>query len=377
MYCPECGEKIPEKSKFCPMCGLNISEFFRCKFDVHGQDIENKIDNTRKDNIKIDRYNDREDENKGIYETKEEKARRFDEILKNAGKTETVSMDKDLNEAISEEKTTEETVKFEEENPRTVSEEDVIGNEDPILEDKEVDFTEEKDDFTFEEANSSKEYKNSVESPIKFTKIGNIIAKVNNKAVDSIYSWVKKFIKLLEKPGNYYRDICIILSSIFLLMTNIEVIRNSSPVQTLSFNRFLITIVVSLGALTIVILKPYAIMTFDKMDLLKPIDGHRKFSNCVIFATLVCTIRLILHLVFAFVPGTGLMLGYSLKPRGFVLYIISLLLEILIVQGTLKDKWKGNRNIKNLQFTSLVIVGLEIASVIFFRPLITMMIERL
>ncbi len=371
MYCPECGEKIPEKAKFCPMCGLNISEFYRCKFESQEQNLEDNIDNTHKDNLKRDSYNDRKDDNKGIYETKQEKARRFDEILKNAGKEETntkeVTESKvDLEESISSQDLQDNTTSqdFEEDSTRD--------EEEAVFQEEEKEFKKENPgrEFIFQEERESS-------SQDQFKGLGTAFSKVNNQAVDFIYSFIKKFIKALEEPGNYYRDICIILSALLLLITNIEVIRRSSPEQTLSFNRFLITIVVSLGALAIIILKPYVIMTFDKKGLLKPIDGHRKFSSCVVFATLVTTIRLFFHILFDFVPGTGLMLGYTLNTLGLILYMFSLTSELLIVQSVLKDKWKNKRDIRNTLFSSAGVIGLEIISILFFRPLITMMIERL
>ena len=40
MYCPNCGKKIPSKSKFCPMCGFNIKEFFDNSLSELEEDLE-------------------------------------------------------------------------------------------------------------------------------------------------------------------------------------------------------------------------------------------------------------------------------------------------------------------------------------------------
>ncbi|MDL2310539.1 zinc-ribbon domain-containing protein, partial [Peptostreptococcaceae bacterium OttesenSCG-928-C18] len=43
MFCPNCGKKIPENSRFCPMCGFNIKEFFNNSFNENA----NKEDNNK------------------------------------------------------------------------------------------------------------------------------------------------------------------------------------------------------------------------------------------------------------------------------------------------------------------------------------------
>ena len=380
MYCPECGQKIPENSKFCPMCGLNINEFYKDKYSDREKD-----EIILKEEVKP--------------ETKEEKARRFEEILRNAGNfqrnEEEVESFEILNkedfsgedEKIYEEKVIEtdplDEVKsekvFDEVDEKTsdVVEDEKVSEEEIAEETEEV-IEEEDSQRTWEEEslNRAKGYINSPDdnSPVDLKAT---FAEINFKTMKTVFNPLRGFMKLLETPGGFYKDFFIILSTLFILVTNTDVIRKSSPTQTLSVNRFLITIVVSVFAMGMIILKPYLIMTFNKWNLIKEVKDQEKYSKIITFAVINSVMRLLFYILVDFVPGIGIILGYGIKGKSLLFFIIFMVLESLILQGILMDKWKNKRDLKNLLLTTALVLGVELLSIIIFRPIVTMMISKL
>lgn len=382
MYCPECGEKIPENSKFCPMCGLNINEFYKNKYSNKNEKIK-KEEKSFEEDIK--------------KETKEEKAKRFEEILKNSGNIqETKSEEKIENcEVSNKSKGKNDLDNVEDELDLSVNEkisdDKDIGNEEENYVEKPSDDENVEDDEEVHSENSEgtqreweedslsrarnyMENPDREESPIDLRAM---FSEINFKIMKTIFNPLKSFIEILESPRGFYKDFFIILSTLFILVTNTDVIRKSSPTQTLSVNRFLITIVVSVFALAMIILKPYIIMTFDKWNKLKEVKDCEKFSKIVAFAVMTSVMRLLFYILIDFVPGVGLILGYGVRGKSVVLFIIFMILETLILEGILMNKWKDKRDLKNLALSSIVVFGIEIFSIIVFKPIVTMMISKL
>ena len=375
MYCPECGQKIPENSKFCPMCGLNINEFYKDKYS------DKEIDETNlKEELKP--------------ETKEEKARRFEEILRNAGNfqrnEEEVESFEILNKEDVKTKSEEKTIEPEEPLDEAINEK-VFDEEDEKVSDSEEDEkvseeiveeaeeTEEEDSQKTWEEESLNRAKGYIDSPDDNSPVDlkATFAEINFKTMKTVFNPLRSFMKLLETPGGFYKDFFIILSTLFILVTNTDVIRKSSPTQTLSVNRFLITIVVSVFALGMITLKPYLIMTFDRWNLIKEVEDQKKYSKIITFAVVNSVMRLLFYILVDFVPGVGIILGYGIKGESVPFFIIFMVLESLILQGILMDKWKNKRNLKNLLLTTAVVLGVELLSIIIFRPIVTMMISKL
>lgn len=388
MFCPECGQKIPENSKFCPMCGLNINEFYKNKYSNKN---ENEKDTIKKDLTK---------------ETKEEKARRFEEILKNAGNFQRNEEEVESFEILNNDKRKSEEKNLEPEEPlEEIDKEKVI---DEVVNEKIFDEVVEKnsdeleDEKVFEEAprveeaeevseeeedsqeaweeeslNRAKEYMESPEEDGSSVDLKATFAEINFKIMKTIFNPLKSFMGLLERPKGFYKDFFIILSTLFILVTNTDVIRKSSPTQTLSVNRFLITIVVSVFALGMITLKPYLIMTFDKWNLVKEVEDQEKFSKIITFAVVNSVMRLLFYILVDFVPGIGIILGYGIKGESLLFFILFMILESIILQGILMDKWKNKRDLKNLALSSAVVLGVELLSIIVFRPIVTMMISKL
>ena len=382
MYCPECGEKIPENSKFCPMCGLNINEFYKNKYSNKNEEIK-KEEKSFEEDIK--------------QETKEEKAKRFEEILKNSGNIQETKSEEEIEncEVSNKSKGKNDLDDVEDELDLSVNEKNSddkdIGNEEKNYVEKPSDDENVEDDEEVHSENSedtqreweedslsrAKDYMENPdreESPIDLRVM---FSEINFKIMKTIFNPLKSFIEILESPKGFYKDFFIILSTLFILVTNTDVIRKSSPTQTLSVNRFLITIVVSVFALAMIILKPYIIMTFDKWDKLKEVKDCEKFSKIVAFAVITSVMRLLFYILIDFVPGVGLILGYGVRGRSVVLFIIFMILETLILEGILMNKWKDKRDLKNLALSSIVVFGIEIFSIIVFKPIVTMMISKL
>lgn len=382
MYCPECGEKIPENSKFCPMCGLNINEFYKNKYSNKNEEIK-KEEKSFEEDIK--------------QETKEEKAKRFEEILKNSGNIqETKSeeeiencevsnkakgkndlddvedeLDLSVNEKISDDK----AIGNEEENyVEKPSDDENVEDEEEVCSKNSEDTQREWEEDSLNRARNYMENPDREESPVDLRAM---FSEINFKIMKTIFNPLKSFIEILESPRGFYKDFFIILSTLFILVTNTDVIRKSSPTQTLSVNRFLITIVVSVFALAMIILKPYIIMTFDKWNKLKEVKDCEKFSKIVAFAVITSVMRLLFYILIDFVPGVGLILGYGVRGRSVLLFIIFMILETLILEGILMNKWKDKRDLKNLALSSIVVFGIEIFSIIVFKPIVTMMISKL
>lgn len=375
MYCPECGQKIPENSKFCPMCGLNINEFYKDKYS----------------DKEIDEINLKEELKP---ETKEEKARRFEEILRNAGNfqrnEEEVESFEILNKEDVKTKSEEKIVETEEPLDEAInekvfdevdekvsdSEEDEKVSEGIVEETEETEEEDSQKTWEEESLNRAKGYMRSPDdnSPVDLKAT---FAEINFKTMKTVFNPLRSFMKLLETPGGFYKDFFIILSTLFILVTNTDVIRKSSPTQTLSVNRFLITIVVSVFALGMITLKPYLIMTFDRWNLIKEVEDQKKYSKIITFAVVNSIMRLLFYILVDFVPGVGIILGYGIKGESVPFFIIFMVLESLILQGILMDKWKNKRNLKNLLFTTAVVLGVELLSIIIFRPIVTMMISKL
>lgn len=381
MYCPECGEKIPESSKFCPMCGLNINEFYKNKYSNKNEKIIKEKKSFEED-IK--------------QETKEEKAKRFEEILKNSGniqetKTEEENknfevsnqskgksdldevedkLDLSVNEKISDDK----AIENEEDDVEKISDDENVEDEEEVQRENSEDTQREWEEDSLSRARVYMENPDIEESPIDLRAM---FSEINFKIMKTIFNPLKSFIEILESPRGFYKDFFIILSTLFILVTNTDVIRKSSPTQTLSVNRFLITIVVSVFALAMIILKPYIIMTFDKWNKLKEVKDCEKFSKIVAFAVITSVMRLLFYILIDFVPGVGLILGYGVRGRSVLLFIIFMILETLILEGILMNKWKDKRDLKNLALSSIVVFGIEIFSIIVFKPIVTMMISKL
>ncbi len=382
MYCPECGEKIPENSKFCPMCGLNINEFYKNKYSNKNEEIK-KEEKSFEEDIK--------------QETKEEKAKRFEEILKNSGniqetKTEEENKnfevsnqskeEKDLDEvedeldlSVNEKNSDDKDIGNEEENyVEKISDDENVEDEEEVHSENSEGTQREWEEDSLNRARNYMENPDREESPIDLRVM---FSEINFKIMKTIFNPLKSFIEILESPKGFYKDFFIILSTLFILVTNTDVIRKSSPTQTLSVNRFLITIVVSVFALAMIILKPYIIMTFDKWNKLKEVKDCEKFSKIVAFAVMTSVMRLLFYILIDFVPGVGLILGYGVRGRSALLFIIFMILETLILEGILMNKWKDKRDLKNLALSSIVVFGIEIFSIIVFKPIVTMMISKL
>lgn len=382
MYCPECGEKIPENSKFCPMCGLNINEFYKNKYSNKNEKIIKEEKSFENEDIK--------------QETKEEKAKRFEEILKNSGNIkETKSeeeiencevsnkskeksaldevedeLDLSVNEKISDDK----AIENEEDDVEKNSDDENVEDDEEIHSENSEDTQREWEEDSLNRARNYMENPDREESPVDLRAM---FSEINFKIMKTIFNPLKSFIEILESPRGFYKDFFIILSTLFILVTNTDVIRKSSPTQTLSVNRFLITIVVSVFALAMIILKPYIIMTFDKWNKLKEVKDCEKFSKIVAFAVITSVMRLLFYILIDFVPGVGLILGYGVRGKSVVLFIIFMILETLILEGILMNKWKDKRDLKNLALSSIVVFGIEIFSIIVFKPIVTMMISKL
>lgn len=118
-------------------------------------------------------------------------------------------------------------------------------------------------------------------------------------------------------------------------------------------------------------------MTFDKWNKLKEVKDCEKFSKIVAFAVITSVMRLLFYILIDFVPGVGLILGYGVRGKSVVLFIIFMILETLILEGILMNKWKDKRDLKNLALSSIVVFGIEIFSIIVFKPIVTMMISKL
>ena len=357
------------------MCGLNINEFYKDKYS------DKEIDETNlKEELKP--------------ETKEEKARRFEEILRNAGNfqrnEEEVESFEILNKEDVKTKSEEKTIEPEEPLDEAINEK-VFDEEDEKVSDSEEDEkvseeiveeaeeTEEEDSQKTWEEESLNRAKGYIDSPDDNSPVDlkATFAEINFKTMKTVFNPLRSFMKLLETPGGFYKDFFIILSTLFILVTNTDVIRKSSPTQTLSVNRFLITIVVSVFALGMITLKPYLIMTFDRWNLIKEVEDQKKYSKIITFAVVNSVMRLLFYILVDFVPGVGIILGYGIKGESVPFFIIFMVLESLILQGILMDKWKNKRNLKNLLLTTAVVLGVELLSIIIFRPIVTMMISKL
>lgn len=357
------------------MCGLNINEFYKDKYS------DKEIDETNlKEELKP--------------ETKEEKARRFEEILRNAGNfqrnEEEVESFEILNKEDVKTKSEEKTIEPEEPLDEAINEK-VFDEEDEKVSDSEEDKkvseeiveeaeeTEEEDSQKTWEEESLNRAKGYIDSPDDNSPVDlkATFAEINFKTMKTVFNPLRSFMKLLETPGGFYKDFFIILSTLFILVTNTDVIRKSSPTQTLSVNRFLITIVVSVFALGMITLKPYLIMTFDRWNLIKEVEDQKKYSKIITFAVVNSVMRLLFYILVDFVPGVGIILGYGIKGESVPFFIIFMVLESLILQGILMDKWKNKRNLKNLLLTTSVVLGVELLSIIIFRPIVTMMISKL
>ena len=382
MYCPECGEKIPENSKFCPMCGLNINEFYKNKYSNKNEKIIQEEKSFEED-IK--------------QETKEEKAKRFEEILKNSGniqetkseekiencemsnkskgKNDLDNVEDELDLSVNEKVSDDKDIGNEEENyVEKPSDDENVEDDEEVHRENSEDTQREWEEDSLSRARNYMENPDREESPIDLRAM---FSEINFKIMKTIFNPLKSFIEILESPRGFYKDFFIILSTLFILVTNTDVIRKSSPTQTLSVNRFLITIVVSVFALAMIILKPYIIMTFDKWNKLKEVKDCEKFSKIVAFAVITSVMRLLFYILIDFVPGVGLILGYGVRGKSVLLFIIFMILETLILEGILMNKWKDKRDLKNLALSSIVVFGIEIFSIIVFKPIVTMMISKL
>lgn len=363
------------------MCGLNINEFYKNKYSNKNEKII-KEEKSFEEDIK--------------QETKEEKAKRFEEILKNSGNIqETKSeeeiencevsnkskgkndldevedeLDLSVNEKISDDK----AIENEEDDVEKNSDDENVEDEEEVHSENIENMQREWEEDSLSRARDYMENPDIEESPIDLRAM---FSEINFKIMKTIFNPLKSFIEILESPRGFYKDFFIILSTLFILVTNTDVIRKSSPTQTLSVNRFLITIVVSVFALAMIILKPYIIMTFDKWNKLKEVKDCEKFSKIVAFAVITSVMRLLFYILIDFVPGVGLILGYGVRGRSVVLFIIFMILETLILEGILMNKWKDKRDLKNLALSSIVVFGIEIFSIIVFKPIVTMMISKL
>lgn len=364
------------------MCGLNINEFYKNKYSNKNEKIIQEEKSFEED-IK--------------QETKEEKAKRFEEILKNSGniqetkseekiencemsnkskgKNDLDNVEDELDLSVNEKVSDDKDIGNEEENyVEKPSDDENVEDDEEVHRENSEDTQREWEEDSLSRARNYMENPDREESPIDLRAM---FSEINFKIMKTIFNPLKSFIEILESPRGFYKDFFIILSTLFILVTNTDVIRKSSPTQTLSVNRFLITIVVSVFALAMIILKPYIIMTFDKWNKLKEVKDCEKFSKIVAFAVITSVMRLLFYILIDFVPGVGLILGYGVRGKSVLLFIIFMILETLILEGILMNKWKDKRDLKNLALSSIVVFGIEIFSIIVFKPIVTMMISKL
>ena len=198
------------------MCGLNINEFYKDKYSDREKD-----EIILKEEVKP--------------ETKEEKARRFEEILRNAGNfqrnEEEVESFEILNKddfngedkKVSEEKVIEtdplDEVKsekvFDEGDEKTsdvvedkkVSEEEIAEETEEVIEEEEEDS---QRTWEEESLNRAKGYINSPDdnSPVDLKAT---FAEINFKTMKTVFNPLRSFMKLLATSGGFYKDFFILL----------------------------------------------------------------------------------------------------------------------------------------------------------------------
>ncbi len=352
MYCPNCGKKIPSKSKFCPMCGFNIKEFFDISLNELEEDLEK---NGFKEDIIIE---DTLEENNGKAkeDTDNNQSEKINEEKDNIGKEKNSRNDL---EDLFKENTESNEEKIDEENFEDIIIDTTVDEE----EKKKVTFQDLKDDFGHH-----------------FEKAGNIFSKLTKairKSQEKVFEKTKDIFNKMLLDENRYKDILLIITVISLIIPTLSIVKlfMASEGKTGLLFTFGIMLVATVVNFIITAAGPSLSLKILGINYIKNLDKATTKTIVIVVTAIVSIVKLIVFLLFNTSVSMGVIFIGKFSFRIILTTIIILITGIYFVQTLLWDKFNKDSYYKVLGTIAASIVAAEIISFLIGKTIIFILLS--
>lgn len=345
MYCPNCGKKIPSKSKFCPMCGFNIKEFF----DVSLNDLEDDLD---ENNIQED----------VIIDSKVE-----ENYEKNDG-----DIDNTQTEIIIEEN---DNIRTEKQNSNDLEDlfKENLGNNKEKKEEKfediiiDTEIEEEKQKVTFQDLKD--------DFGGHFEKIGKLFSKLGigiRKSQEKIFEKTKNIVNKMVLEENRYMDILLIVTVISLIVPTLSIVKlfMASEGKTGLLSTFGIMLVATIVNFIITAAGPILSLKVLGINYIKNLDKATTKTIIIVVTAIVSISKLIVFLLFRTSVSMEAIFAGKFSFRIIITTIIILIIGIYFLQTLLWDKFNKESYYKVLGTISASVVAAEIISFLIGKTII-------
>ncbi|WP_100065588.1 zinc ribbon domain-containing protein [Miniphocaeibacter massiliensis] len=349
MFCPNCGKKIPEKSKFCPMCGFNIKEFFDNSFkdepkeEMEDLEFEEKIKENKLEDLFVG--NDNYKKNIG------------DSPVENI-KNEEVVYDKD-------------GVNFEDIKSTIKNSQDIEEIEDLEFEEKINYFEGENKDNNYDDKKTitRKEYIKNI-SQFK----NKVILKIKSSQ-NIIHAKIRKFLQDLILEKNKYKDYLIIFTALTIFIPLI--IRLSANFQDgkigTNILKFAFILLVTIVNLLVTALGPYLSLKILNFNYIKNLDKSTIKSVVLLSTVIISAVNLIIFVIFGHIASMDMILSNKFTIKGGVVTFISIILKTYIIETMIIDRIKEEKYSKVTMSILLGVILAEIASFLIAAPIISLL----
>lgn len=366
MYCPNCGKKIPSKSKFCPMCGFNIKEFFDSALNDN-EDIdleESKVKNTENTKIEdieknnIDELNNKEkttsnrledlfvskEDSKEVVEDNNEESKNID-YEEDYGSTRIVS---DL---------------FKETNSKDTEDNSVDNNN---IENNNTETSTE----TNTEKRSFKEYINVIK---EYT--NKIIFQIK-KSQEFIYNKTQKSMQQMVLGESKYLNLFIILTTIALIIPTFSIVRVFLAGKTVGkFIGFIIMLLGTILNLCITAAGPLVSLKALSFNYVPNMDKASIKTITIYTTTLISILKLLAYFLGNIVISMQIILYDQFSFRIILTTIIILLIEAFFIQALLWNKFKKDNYLKVFSTIIISVIIAELLSVLISKPIIFILLD--
>lgn len=356
MYCPNCGKKIPSKSKFCPMCGFNIKEFFDSALKNDEEvdlEEESKVENNR-NNLEASEQKEPEE-----FNNKEKtNSNRLEDLFVNKEVVE--NNEEDVENIDYEDKDSTRVVSdlFKESNLKDTNSKETNNNS----KENNIETNVEKRNFK-DYLNIVKKYTNKVFSKIK-------------KSQELIYKKSEKSVKQMILGESKYLNLFIILTTIALIIPTFSIVRVFLAGKTVGkFIGFIVMILGTILNLCITAAGPLLSLKVLTFNYIPNIDKATTKTITIYTTSLIALLKLLVYLLSNIVISMQIILYDQFSFRIILTTIIILLIEAYFIQALLWDKFKRDKYVKVFSTIFISVTAAELLSVLISKPIIFILLD--